>query len=117
MTNFILPKILYIPDIYKNFILNDNSNFEICCNKTLYDYLNKIKSQINHIPLLWDKYKKYSNTYEFIHTIIPNYNHSICKLKPISRSFYKMIEIANTFSLFDELPNDQCVSSRFTEGP
>lgn len=117
MTNFILPKILYIPDIYKNFILTENPNFEICCNKTLYDYLNKIKSHINHIPLLWDKYKKYSNTYEFIHTIIPNYNHSICKLKPISRSFYKMIEIGNIFSLFEELPNHKCVTFHLAEGP
>jgi len=49
----------------------------------------------------WDNIKKFTNVYEFIHTIIPNHKISVSKLKPLSRSFYKMIEIVKIFTLFE----------------
>lgn len=39
----------------------------------------------------WDDYKKYTNPYEYVH------NHSI--YKPISHSYFKMIEIAQYYKL------------------
>ena len=84
--------------------------------KTLHLYLNRLKKQIELFPTEWDNYKRYTNPYEFIHTSIPSTKQSICKLKPLSRSFYKMIEIYNSFYLFDKLnENIKCFS--LAEGP
>ena len=65
-------------------------------NKTLSMYLNKVKTEIDNRQTEWDKYKKYTNPYEYIHTAVPNSQQSVCRLKPLSRSFYKMIEIIIT---------------------
>ena len=42
------------------------------------------------------------NPFEFIHTNVPNTNYCISKKKPISRAFFKMIEICNIFDIFEE---------------
>jgi len=68
---------------------------------SLYDSLCKFKKQIEINNDQWDNIKKFTNPYEFIHTIIPNYKTSVSKLKPLSRSFYKMIEIVKIFNLFE----------------
>lgn len=117
MGYFVLPKSNEIFDLSNFLTINDNKDFSIFCNKTLYEYLNKIKSKINNIQHLWDKYKKFTNTYEYIHTNLPNTSNSICKYKPLSRSFFKMIEIGHTFKIFDNLPSDKCNSFHLAEGP
>jgi hypothetical protein len=66
---------------------------------SLYDYLSKFKKQIEVSLEAWDNIKKYTNPYEFIHTLIPGNKISVSKLKPLSRSFYKMIEIWKIFKL------------------
>ena len=53
--------------------------------------------------------KKYTNPYEFIHTIIPSCKNSISKYKPLSRSFYKMIEMSNMLHIFDDF-NDETMT-------
>ena len=58
-----------------------------------------MKGQIDNYINVCDLYKKYSNTYEYIHTTIPFSKLSVCKLKPLSRSFYKLIEILNTLNI------------------
>mgnify|MGYP000574619485 FL=1 len=63
--------------------------------------MNTIKKQIDLNYENWDYFKKYTNPYEFIHTIIPNTKQSVSKLKPLSRSFYKMVEITNQLNLLD----------------
>ena len=78
-------------------ICNNDPNINIKINKVLNDTLNELKIEINFFGDLWDIYKKYTNPYEYIHS---NYtNKSLCKLKPLSRSFYKMIEIINYYKL------------------
>ena len=66
---------------------------------TLNMYLCEIKAQIEECgEEVWDSVKKYTNPYEFIHTAIPNCKtYAVSKLRPLSRSFYKMIEIYVTF--------------------
>jgi len=64
---------------------------------SLCDYLSKFKQQIEVSLDAWDNIKKYTNPYEFIHTLIPGNKISISKLKPLSRSFYKMIELWKMF--------------------
>jgi 23S rRNA U2552 (ribose-2'-O)-methylase RlmE/FtsJ len=65
-------------------------------------YLNEIKNKIKIYEREWDIYKKFTNPYEFINTIIPNKNKCVSKYKPLSRSYFKMIELLHFF-LYDEL--------------
>ena len=79
---------------------NENSD-NILISKTLHDYLNTTKTEIDIHYDMWDKVKKYTNPYEYIHSQIPNCKIAVSKYKPLSRSYFKFIEIANTFSLMD----------------
>ena len=82
---------------------------------SLKKYLSKIKGLIDNHILEWDNIKKYTNSYEFIHTLIPNQKISISKVKPISRAFFKLIEIYNKHNIFS---NDTPVSTfHLAEGP
>ena len=89
----------------------------ILINKTLYKYLSVVKEQIDCRLEAWDKYKKCTNPYEYIHSIIPNTKQAVSLLKPISRSFFKMIEICHTFALLDVLSPTACKSFHLAEGP
>ncbi len=116
MTYFMLPQIEY--DIRPSNLKlvckeqnTDNNNFS-----SLKKYLNKIKGLIDKHISQWDNSKKYTNPYEFIHTNVPNSKNSICKIKPISRAFFKLIEIYNTHHL---LPSSDIPIKTFhlAEGP
>jgi 23S rRNA U2552 (ribose-2'-O)-methylase RlmE/FtsJ len=115
MSSFLLPKIPYknIEQFIK--IETNINNNEPIINRTLNTYLNNIKKQIEADVNNWDKYKKYTNPYEYIHTIIPNTKQSVSKLKPLSRSFYKMIEISNMLDLIDS--ENKLQSFHLAEGP
>ena len=67
---------------------------------SLADYLYDIKKKISEKGIDWDTYKKYTNPYEYIHTLIPNFKQSVSKLKPISRSFFDHFVDHNFRSLF-----------------
>jgi len=95
---------------------DDINKCNVIVNKTLFSYLNNVKSQIDTCYDEWDKIKKYTNTYEFIHNIIPGVNKSISCKKPLSRSYFKMIEICKSLNLLDELP-ENCKTYHFAEGP
>ena len=96
MSYFLLPSIPFNYQLLNLFspTFNNNKKGVIKINKTLCYYLNTIKGEIDSQQLEWDKYKKYTNPYEYIHTLVPNSKQSVCKCKPLSRSFYKMIEIS-----------------------
>ncbi len=38
--------------------------------RTLALYLNKIKKEIEQYEDIWDTYKKYTNPYEYIHSVV-----------------------------------------------
>ena len=99
----------------KGFTRESSSN--IIVNRTLYKYLSLVKEQIDVRLEQWDKLKKYTNPHEYIHTIIPNTKQAISTLKPISRSFFKMIEICKTLKLLEILPTASCKSFHLAEGP
>jgi len=82
---------------------------------SLFDFLSRFKEQIELSAEAWDTIKKYTNPYEFIHTIIPGSKLSVSKLKPLSRSFYKMIELWKMFKLGDTRENIQ--TFHLAEGP
>ena len=96
-------------------ICNNDSNINIKINIYLQELLNELKKEINTYGELWDIYKKYTNPYEYIHT---NYtNKSLCKLKPLSRSFYKMVELINYFKLDRQFNGKTINTFHLAEGP
>ena len=72
----------------------------IYINQSLRGYLHEVKMEIDKHVKPWDKYKKYTNNYEFINTSVcfKDKNITVCTYTPISRSFYKMIEMLNHFN-------------------
>ena len=114
MTYYILPQIEYhIRDANIKIALDEKTKE----NKiySLQKYLSKIKSLIDKHITEWDIIKKYTNPYEFVHTTIPGQKVSVSKYKPISRAFYKIMEIYNTHNL---LSSDKPIKSfHLAEGP
>lgn len=104
-----------INNIDLDIIISKDISNNIFISESLNYYLIQIKEQINSYIENWDVYKKYTNPYEYIHTNVPNKNLSISKYKPLSRSFYKMIEIINIFNLLNE--NENIKTFHLAEGP
>jgi 23S rRNA U2552 (ribose-2'-O)-methylase RlmE/FtsJ len=98
MIFFLLPKThIYI---YKNLEYSDQTENPIpVISNSLSHYLSDIKEKITTHERDWDIFKKYTNPYEYIHTLIPNKKKCVAKDKPLSRSYFKMIELANIFKL------------------
>ena len=114
MTYYLLPKTSFL--IHKNIecITKDELNEVKYCNSLAY-YLYNIKKQIDKHEREWDIYKKYTNPYEYINSIVPFKKKSIAKHKPLSRSYFKMIEIMNTFNIDFSMKPIQ--SFHLAEGP
>ena len=68
-------------------------------NESLSYYLNDIKHQINLYEQLWETFKRFTNPYEYIHTTVPFKKYCISRYHPLSRSFFKMIELIHFFDL------------------
>ncbi len=73
----------------------------IIISKTICNKLHEHKEKIDDLNDRWDTVKKYVNPYEYIHTIIPGIYKSVSKYKPISRAFFKFIEINKQFNLLN----------------
>jgi 23S rRNA U2552 (ribose-2'-O)-methylase RlmE/FtsJ len=67
-------------------------------NKTLRKYIHTIKQEIDHCLLEWEKNKRKLNPYEYINTPFDSFNPCVCAYKPISRAFFKLLELLNTYS-------------------
>ena len=80
-------------------------------------YIEIMKGNINKCYLQWDNLKKITNEYEYIHTNIPYYKNSVSKIKPISRAFFKLIEIFYTFNILENLKKKEIKSFHLAEGP
>lgn len=103
--------------VFKISYCNENANEKIISH-TLSTHLCEMKEQIKECGEdAWDIVKKYTNPFEFIHTAIPNSKiYTISKLRPLSRSFYKMIELHSTF--FNALHDPPSMKSfHLAEGP
>jgi 23S rRNA U2552 (ribose-2'-O)-methylase RlmE/FtsJ len=71
------------------------------CSFSLLKYLIETKKKIDSVSYLWGSVKIYTNPFEFIHTNVPNTSLSVSKYKPISRAFFKLLEIYNLFNILD----------------
>jgi 23S rRNA U2552 (ribose-2'-O)-methylase RlmE/FtsJ len=104
--------------IYKNdktHLKNNLENKDILLCNSLHHYLLILKQSIDEYYEYWDIMKKITNPYEYIHTIVPNHKCSLCKYKPLSRSFFKMIEMINTFDFLND--RNPIQSFHLAEGP
>ncbi len=106
-----LPKVSICPV----FNVSHTRDTTICVSPTLSRYLQEIKCKMNNKEREWDIYKKYTNTYEYIHTVISHKKRPVSKYRPLSRSYYKMIELIQQFGLCSFSRNMQ--SFHLAEGP
>ena len=113
MSYFLLPHVNHIIEINNLEFITGNGNNII--SKSLSYYLNSMKTQIDNYAIQWDIYKKYTNPHEYIHTIVPYTKQSICKMKPLSRSFYKLIEVYNLLNL--DFGKESIKTFHLAEGP
>ena len=68
----------------------------------------------------WDKMKKIGNPFELIYTTYnkKKKNESISQYIPISRSYFKMLEMFYNFDFFSRFnPNEKMIFSHLAEGP
>jgi len=88
---------------------------------TLHEYRNRINDY--EISLTngknWEYYKKIVNPYELVYTQrkYENFPDSICFLKPLSRSYFKMIEMLDLIGFFSIFKSDNIRGSHICEGP
>lgn len=111
-----LPKLNYnisAKEIYLKFSEEPSQNI----NPTINFYLNKSKKNIDTYQSEWDNTKKYTNDYEFVGSNVPGTKHSISKIKPLSRAFYKLIEIFYSSNLIKGLKRQPLESFHLAEGP
>ena len=99
--------------------MNLKVNYSYTNNNINQNEFNKLQGLKNKIfnSNNWDKHKKFSNDYELIH--IPNKRNrtdSVALYQPLSRSYFKMIEIIQEFNL---IPNNEVDfnSAHLAEGP
>jgi len=113
MTFYLLPRLHQ--DLHKHIFLEFSDFVNPSISNSLADYLYTIKENITSREKQWDTYKKYTNPCEYIHSIIPYKKRSVSKYTPLSRSFFKMVEITKLFDMLNE--NYPIRSFHLAEGP
>ncbi len=108
--NKINPKDIKLFVMKKNYTNRPHLSHSICSK------VNQLKSKIEGVDE-WDNMKKYTNVYEYIHTLAPNYNVSISKIKPISRAFFKLVEIINSLDILENYKFTPINTFHLAEGP
>lgn len=87
-------------NVFQNVKIEKRQEFPpVFISQSLCGYMNNIKEKITSREKEWDFYKKYTNPYEYIHSIVPQKKKSVSKYKPISRSYFKMLEMIAEFKL------------------
>ena len=76
-TNFFIPK-------HIDYVVSNDNPRPIISN-SLAMYLSEIKQRLEEIEDEWDIHKKYTNPYEYIHTLLPVRKKCISKYIPLSR--------------------------------
>lgn len=97
------------------FISPDDHN--VLLSRTMSKILNSTKKHIETHYNEWNNVKKLTNPYEFIHTQIPNKNSAVSKIKPLSRAFFKLLEICKILDILDSFKGKSINSFHLAEGP
>jgi len=112
-----------ITDPMENLILE--SNQVIHCESEEETALHRCRNRINQYEESltngknWEYYKKIVNPFEIVYTQkkYPNFPDSICYLKPLSRSYFKMIEILDMIHFYALFPSEEIRTAHVCEGP
>ena len=113
MIYFLLPRLSH--NTFNNIRYIVSNDPQIIVSNSLSHYLYDIKEHLNTYSYEWDIHKKYTNPYEYIHSIIQSKKKCIAKYKPLSRSFFKMIEISTCFNIHESKTPIQ--TFHLAEGP
>jgi len=67
----------------------------------------------------WEYYKKVVNPFELVYTQkkYQNFPESICLLKPLSRSYFKMVEMVDLIGFYRLFPGEAIRTAHVCEGP
>jgi cap1 methyltransferase len=80
---------------------SDSTVEHLTINPSLKEEVCNIKQEIEKYIHKWEDYKKITNKYEYINSVFflekQKINSCVCSYKPISRSYFKMIEILTQF--------------------
>jgi 23S rRNA U2552 (ribose-2'-O)-methylase RlmE/FtsJ len=80
----------------------------------IHEYELRLTSQNN-----WEYYKKIVNPYELVYTQkkYDNFPDSVCFLRPLSRSYFKMIEMLDLINFFGSFTIENIRTAHVCEGP
>jgi 23S rRNA U2552 (ribose-2'-O)-methylase RlmE/FtsJ len=88
---------------------------------TLHEYRNRISDYETNLTngKNWEYYKKIINPYELVYTQKKyiDFIESICLLKPLSRSYFKMIEMLDVINFFGTFRSENVRAAHVCEGP
>lgn len=116
MSNYQLPRTSI--NTYKNLFFDSTQDIpKVVISNSLSYYLSNIKQKITNKEKYWDMYKKYTNPYEYIHTQVPVKKKSVSKHKPLSRSYFKMIELIYMFDIATTITREKIQTFHLAEGP
>jgi len=116
--HFLLPQVSIKEDTLNNYVplaisietssavseeAGEDQRDKVYVSSSVYSHLCDVKAQIEKYQDAWDNIKKFTNPYEYIHTNISGNKTNISKLRPLSRSFYKMIEIMKNHTILSPL--------------
>ena len=94
-------------------IINFDDKTNYIKNEYLLKSLHDTKCKIDNCNLKkWELAKKFHNDFEYIYTS-SNIQKNVCRVLPISRSYFKILEIVYTFNLFKTDGYFSCIA----EGP
>jgi len=79
----------------------------IAMSYSIAQYLYGMKEKIDDNDKKWDTFKKYTNPCEYIHSTIPFKKKRVAKIKPISRSYFKMVEMLHIFPVLRDQSNTE----------
>ena len=113
--------IFFKSNILKQFELESNQIEHVQSDEeiVLHRYRNRINEYEKKLPhdRNWEYYKKVVNPYELVYTQkkYDNFPESIYSLKPLSRSYFKMVEMLDLIHFFKNMENIR--SAHVCEGP
>lgn len=114
MSYYLLPRTNHIIHQYIDCV-DTKDNIQPVISTSLAHYLYEIKKKLETMEKDWDIFKKYTNPYEYVHGIVPLKKKSVSKYKPLSRSYFKMIEIMHSFHIDFQAKNIR--TFHLAEGP
>jgi len=104
---FLLPQVDVVISTNNDYVplelkVTQRTENDVYISSSIYAHLCDIKQQIEKYQDTWDNIKKFTNPYEYIHSNITGNKTNISKLRPLSRSFYKMIEIMKNNNIMSQ---------------